>query len=311
MIEKNTLEKMYLNDHKTIYEIAEYFGVSDCTVCYWKKKYNIRKVERWERYELKFFSEKQKEYLYGSLLGDDRLNMDGKRKYPYLAATHSIKQNEYIQWKYKIWEQIAPNGIKSVVMNVKGKQYFAKCFSTGAHPDFLNFFNLFYSSGRKKINQRILDNLTPFSLAVWYMDDGYYGRSRGRSRISTNSFTYDENLLIKNYFRKKWNISVNIGTSDSGSNYIWFNTENTIKFFKIIKDYIIPFFDYKIDIDRKLQWKALSKEEIDYIQKNYNIESPRLIAKRLNRPLCTIFSTAFRLGVTQCRGGRKYYKKDL
>ena len=311
MMEKKILKKMYLWDHKTIYEIAEYFGVSNFTVCYWIKKYDIRKVERWERYGLKNFSEKQKEYLFGSLLGDDQLNMNGKRKYPYLVVTHSTKQNDYIQWKYKIWKQIVPNEIKPVIMNVKGKSYSAKYFTTGAHPDFLDFYRLFYSTGRKVVTRAILDKLTPLSIAIWYMDDGYYCNSRGRARISTNSFTYDENSIIQNFFKEKFGIYSHIGTSDGGSNYIWFNTENTINFFKIIKDHIIPFFNYKIDINRRLRWKALSKSEIEYIKNNYNIESPKLIAHRLNRPLATVFNTACRLRVTQSKGGKKHYEKHL
>jgi hypothetical protein len=143
------------------------------------------------------------------------------------------------------------------------------------------------------------------------MDDGYYKKSRGRAQLSTNSFTYAENAIIKDYFNERWSISSNIGTSDSGSYYIWFNTENTIEFFKIIKDHIMPFFDYKIDINRKLQWKILSEKEKEYIKNNYNIESPKLIAHKLNRPLNTIFNAACRLGVTRSKGGRKYYEKNL
>ena len=81
--------------------------------------------------------------------------------------------------------------------------------------------------------------------------------------------------------------------------------------FDAIKDYIPPFFDYKIDRERKLEWKALSKEEIEYRRNNYNIESPRLIAHKLNRPLKTIYGATHRLRVTQPRGGKKHYEKDL
>ena len=311
MMNKNTLEKMYLRDYKTMNEIAKHFGVDKSKVRYWIRKHGLRKVERWERYGLNFFNNNQKEYLYGSLLGDDHLRIDGKRKYPILAVCHSSKQKKYIEWKYKIWKQIATGGIKSVVMKVKGKSYSAYYFTTAAHPDFLNFHNLFYFNRKKIINKDILSRLTPFSISVWYMDDGYYRKSRGRAQLSTNSFTYEENTIIKNYFKERWHLSSNIGTSDSGSHYLWFNTENTIEFFKIIKDHIIPFFNYKFDINRKLQWKVLSEKEKEYIKNNYNIESPKLIAHKLKRPLNTIFSTACKLGVTQPRGGKKHYEKYL
>jgi transcriptional antiterminator len=89
MIRKNVLERMYLKDYKTINEIAKRFGTSEFTVSYWIKKHGIRAVERWERYGLNSFKEEQIEYLYGSLLGDDRLNMNGKRKYNFFIVDNS------------------------------------------------------------------------------------------------------------------------------------------------------------------------------------------------------------------------------
>jgi len=312
MIEKKTLQRMYLKEYKTLDEIADYFNMSQFGVNYWRKKYDIRKVERWERYGLKEFNQKQKEYLYGSLLGDDTLKMPTDGKYPFLAVCHSHKQKEYLEWKYGIWKQIVPGSIRDVRIKLgNGKIYSAHQFTTAAHPDFLEFHNLFYLNSRKSITKEILDKLTSFSIAVWYMDDGYYRKSRGRAQLSTNSFSYKGNLIIQRYFNEIWGISSNIGTSDSGTNYIWFNTENTIKFFKIIKDYIIPYFNYKIDPDRKLLWQKIPAEELQYVKNNYNIESPRLIAHKLDRSLNSIHNIAFKLGVTNPRGGRRYYKYDL
>ena len=114
---------------------------------------------------------------------------------------------------------------------------------------------------------------------------------------------------IKKYFKKMWGILPNMGRSDSGTHYLWFNTENTIKFFAIIKDHILPLFSYKIDLERKLMWRALSRDELRYIKENYNIEHPRLIAHKLGRPLQSIFGAAHRLGVTQPRGGVKRYER--
>lgn len=328
IIEEKILRKMYLEEHKTIAEIAKYFNLSDFGLNYWMKKYNIRKVERWERYGLRQFTQKQIKYLYGSLLGDDTLKMQKKGKYPILVVCHSHKQKEYIKWKYKIWEKIIPGKIRTVTIRLKNKKtYRAFQFTTAVHPGFQRFHNLFYNSkvsmlnktrykdnykdNKRRVTKEILNKLTPFSIAVWYMDDGYYRKSRGRAQLSTNSFTYKENHMIQKYFNKVWGIHSNIGTSDSGTNYIWFNTENTIKFFKIIKSYIIPYFSYKIDPNRKLLWQKIPLKDLQYIKANYNIESPRLIANKLNRTICSIHQAAFKLSVTQRRGGKKYYKYDL
>ncbi len=307
---------MYLEKHKTIQEIAKYFGVNKQKVFYYFKKYDIRKVERWQRYGLKHFTVKQREYLFGSLLGDDCLIKGKARKYPYLSVAHSVKQREYVEWKYNIWKQIVPGGIKR---NVSIKTPFGVShtgrFHAAAHPDFTEFFKMFYQNGGKIVSAEILRNLTPFSLAVWYMDDGSYDRYRGRIRIATNSFSLEENNLIKSYFEEAWGIGANIGTTYTNGRrypYIWFNTEDTIKFFNIIKHHILlPLFGYKIDLKRKLEWRALSKNELEYVRKNYNIEHPNLIAHKLGRSVQSIFNIAYKLGVTRPKGGIKRYEKYL
>jgi len=306
------LKEMYLEKYKTIREIARHFGVSTLKVAYYLRKYGIRRVERWERYGLRHFTAKQKEYLFGSLLGDDCIHKPKDGKYPSLQVAHSIKQREYVGWKYNIWSQIVPSGIKrNIPIKTAGRIYYMDSFRTAAHPGFTEFFEMFYKDGRKIVTEEILRNLTPFSLAVWYMDDGYYKRDRGRAQLSTNSFTHEENVTIKKYFEETWGISPNIGKSDSGTHYIRFNTRDTIKFFGAIKNNILPLFSYKIDLERKLMWRPFSEQELRYVWENYNVEHPRLIAHKLDRSLHSIFSVAHKLGVTQPRGGIKRYERYM
>ncbi|MFQ5722132.1 MAG: hypothetical protein ACE5GI_06545, partial [Candidatus Aminicenantales bacterium] len=310
-IKKKELERLYLKEFKTLDEIAEHFGVTKTKIRYWKTKHGIKNLEPWERSGIRKFTKEQKEYLYGALLGDDSLRRD-RTGYPHLSVAHSSKQRDYVVWKYKLWKQLAPGNIKSTVpIKVRGKTYFSDRFITKRHPEFDKFYELFYGNGKKRVTKDILNKLTPFSIAIWYMDDGCYVKRRGRAVLATNSFTHKENLIIQNYFRRKWDIFTTIGTSDSGTNYIKFNTGNTIKLFKLIGKYILSCFAYKIDMNRKLLWQKLSPKEIAYMKQNYNIESPQLIAHKLSRPLQTIFGTAHRLGVSQPRGGRKFYEKHM
>jgi len=307
---------MYLEKYKTIREIARHFGVSTLKVAYYLRKYDIRRVERWERYGLRHFTARQREYLFGSLLGDDSLHKGKARRYPYLSVIHAISQREYVRWKYDIWKQIVPGGIKrNVQINTPLGVSYTDRFHTAAHPDFEEFFEMFYQNGRKIVSWEILRNLTPFSLAVRYMDDGSYNRHRGRIRIATNSFTLEENDLIKNYFEETWDIHPKLGiayTSGRRYPYIWFNTGDTIRFFDITKRHILlPPFDYKVDLKKKLMWKKLSGSELEYVRKNYNIEHPRLIAHKLGRSVHSIFSIAHKFGVTRRRGGIKQYEKYL
>jgi len=310
-IPKKELKRLYKQEHKSIYKIAKIFGVSGFKVNYWRRKYKIKRLSYFERHPIPQLTKTQKEYLFGALLGDDALLKKKEEIYPHLQVNHSAKQKDYVSWKYNIWKELVLSRIKKISIKVKGKIYPTYQFHTRAHPEFLDYYNLFYKNKRKRLLKEILNNLIPFSLAIWYMDDGTYIKSRGRAWLATNSFTYQEHLIIQRYFRGKWNLPTTIGTSDSGTHYLKFNTENTIKFLKLIENYIIPCFNYKIEPGRKLLWKRLSPEELNYIKNNYNAESPKLIAQKLQRPLKTIFEVAHRLKLTQPRGGRKYYEKDL
>lgn len=298
-IEKKILEKLYLKERKSIDEIDEILGIPRYAVNYWRRKYKIKRLTYFERHPLPKLTKIQKEYLFGALLGDDALFRKKEETYPTLKVAHGARQRDYVFWKYNIWKEIVLSGVKKINVQVKNKEYPTFRFHTREHPAFLYFYNLFYKNGRKRLSRKILNNLTPFSIAIWYMDDGAYIKSRGRAWLATNSFTYREHLIIQEYFKEKWNLPTTIGTSDSGTHYLKFNTENTIKFLKIIEKYIIPCFNYKIEPGRKLLYKKISPEELNYIKNNYNIEPPKVIAKKLKRDKSTIYAAIRRLNLAE------------
>lgn len=313
ILTKTILESYYLKRLKTAKEIAEGLGVKEHNVLFYLKEYGIRKVERWERYGVKEFNKRQNEYLYGSLLGDDCLVSGPSRKHPYLQVIHSSKFETYVRWKYGFWKKLVRNGIKKTPVKLKDKSFFTSRFYTIAHPGFLSFYRRLYKNGKKQITREWLSHLTPLSLAIWYMDDGYLRKKRNRIHFISLAFGRKGNEVIKDYFLDKWNIKTNLQKASRGKDryYIWMNTENSIKFTKTIAPYIIPCFSYKIDKSRELLWKKMSLKELGYIRDKYNIESPRLIAKRINRPVSSVHCAAWRLGLTQQRGGRKVYQFDV
>lgn len=313
VVTKRLLQYLYLNKFKTAAQTAEELGLKEHNILFYLKKYRIRKVERWERYGIKKFSKIQKEYLYGSLLGDDCLILPPEGRYPHLQVSHSSRFKDYVEWKYGFWEELAQNGIRRTLVETKDEVFSSHRFQTAAHPEFLPFYRGLYGSGEKRITRDWLDKLTPLSLAVWYMDDGYFRRSRGRIHFITLAYGKKGNEIIKNYFLKRWYVKTNLQKTTRGQDryYLWMNTENSIKFTKIIGPYILPCFSYKIDKNRRLKWKKISLEERKYIEDYYNVQSPRLIAKRLERPVSGIHASAWKLGLTQPRGGRKIYQFDI
>lgn len=120
--------------------------------------------------------------------------------------------------------------------------------------------DLLYPNNKKTITKKILSYLTPEGLAYWYMDDGClsiyksnHGGIRRYSFLSTQCFSYEEHLILQQYFEEKWDIESKINKCGKNKKNIQryrlvFNVKNTKKLFEIINPYIIPSMNYKIDM---------------------------------------------------------------
>ena len=270
ILTKEVLTYLYLHEKYSAQEIAKSLKVNKHNVIVYLKKHNIQHVERWERYKVKSFTTSQKDYLYGSLLGDDSLRFGNKRKYPFLQVIHSSKFYDYVEWKHQVWKPLVPGGIKQGFSKLGKKKFSIHRFYTAAHPDFLPFYKLIYKkSDHKAVSSEWLDQLTPLSLAVWFMDDGYFRRERNRIHYYGFAFGHEGNKLIKKYFADKWKLKANLGHQKKKKNlgwFIWFNTENSIKLSKIIAPHMLPVFDYKINRTAELRWHKMVDGEVDFIK---------------------------------------------
>lgn len=201
----------------------------------------------------------QKELVYGTLMGD------GKRMSPSsLSIGHSDKAEDYVLWKYSILENIASKNSlkKEYYFDERYQKSFGRTrFYTHANSDIEFIQNQFYCSGKKIITEEILNNLSDFSLAVWYMDDGkidwhYRNRKDGINNnpsitLCTESFSKSEHLLMTKWFKDKFNINAYIKNIKKGTGYrLCFSTIETQSFLNIIKKHIIPYMEYKVDYEK-------------------------------------------------------------
>jgi hypothetical protein len=273
-------------------EILEYEYLNGMSLNYISKKYNInrsdlrflRQVYQIKRKGANFIKRKQndikitqeqKDLIYGTLMGD------GCGRKAYLRIKQSIKQKEYALWKYKILSNLCrENPIKENSLFDKryNKNYTTCFFMTRSYTDIETINNQFYTSGKKVITQEVLDNLTPLSIAVWYMDDGtvdFVHRSRPQWRIEsigvkfcTDSFSEQEHELMKNWFMQKYGILTKVRRVDhtkrNGTVKYRLIIKDTDKFFELIRPYIIPSMLYKVDFNSNYKYyinKKQNKEE--------------------------------------------------
>jgi hypothetical protein len=194
---------------------------------------------------------KLKSLTISSILGDGYLSKERNRG-NYLAIQHCDKQYEYLIWKKKRFEEEGAH-VSKVYELPKYKAN--KIHIGGSAIKGLELRHQFYPNGNKTVTRHLLNCLDAEGLAIWFMDDGgkvithKNGKICGRYlKISTYSFTYDEHLIIQNYFKVVWNIDVKI-KKDHGK-YYWlkFPSLQAQKLIDIINQYIHPTMEYKIDL---------------------------------------------------------------
>lgn len=189
-------------------------------------------------------SDEQLEILYGSLLGDMSMGIHWKNARP--SINHGTGQEEYFDYKCSFFKDILGNICKTPRYDKRTNKYYDR-YSVRllAHPKFTEIYNFCYPNGVKTVTQEWLDKITPRGLAFWYMDDGC-----NDGTLATNLFSYEEVLLIKNWFKTKYNINTSIHTAKtkSGVQYtIYILAESKPNFYSLVEPYIIPSMEYKFE----------------------------------------------------------------
>ena len=193
-------------------------------------------------------SQRQKDILVGTILGDGHLEQNGRGV--RLRVDHSMAQSEYISWKYREFENIATNKPRLIKSFHKkeNKFYERMHFSTYSNGLLVDWRNMFYKDKIKFVPKDIATILTsPLSLAVWFMDDGYKRNDCNALRISTDLFFLKEQKILVGCL--KTNFGVNSTIHKKGKTYnIYIPEKASKKFCEIVKPYFINSLLYKVSL---------------------------------------------------------------
>lgn len=271
-LSKELLKTEYIINKLSSYKIAEKYNCTAAWVNTLRKKYKIKTLKPYERNAAQTLSQMQREYIYGSLLGDGCVKYDRQKsnKNAYLSIAQSRRHKNYVKFQYFVMKDFVNMKIKVVIDKRPNRQNMFR-FRTISHPIFTYLYKQIYPNNIKRISSRWLQKLTPFSLAIWYMDDGSVAQSNHMMRISTESFSYKELLLIRKFLKEKWGILPKIYPSNRENKFILkFKAEERNKFFLLIEPHIIPEMQYKIYKEYKeAKWKKWTPREIKYLKENY------------------------------------------
>ncbi len=187
---------------------------------------------------------RQHDILIGSLLGDGNLQplSSGRAR---LRWDHSVKQAEYLWWKYNEFANfihLPPAPLVRFNPIFRNTYQYLRC-QTLAADVFGDYYRLFYCNRRKVIPETIVNLLSsPLSLAVWYMDDGSLDRW-GSSEIYVPFSDTEATLLLKTL---KHNFGLEGKIHHHKGVHLAFSVTETQKLVTLIRPYVLPLFEYKL-----------------------------------------------------------------
>jgi hypothetical protein len=179
-------------------------------------------------------SEVQRQIIVGTLLGDGAMRC---KTNALLEINHSFHQRSYVDWKYRQLADLVGTPPKARKSNGTRIAY---RFVTRSLAELTPYFRLFYGTGRKRIPELELSELT---MAVWFMDDG----CRSRNAVYLNTQQYDETSQgrLLRLLREQWGIE---GALNRDKSYfrIRLSVEGTRKLARLIEPYLLPELRYKL-----------------------------------------------------------------
>jgi len=221
------------------------------------KEYDINKISCRELYRIIkkwrislekepriLLTNEQHDLIIGSTLGD--ANIRQRDKNCSFRVGHSLKQKEYLYWKYNIFKEFTLSSpyLNKRSFNNRNVEIFN--LDTFTHKVFNFYRKLFYKNGRKTITRELLNMLNPRSLAVWICDDGSFCAKQRYIILCTNSYFLEEHKLIKEYFKDSWNLDPTIGFRDKKYYYLRFSKNDTKKLVEIIEPFVHNSMKYKV-----------------------------------------------------------------
>lgn len=204
----------------------------------------------------------ERQVLLGSILGDGHLSLPPRYDNTAFVEQHSIKQKAYLEWKRTFLQVFEPKATTRITYNpLRQKFYQFYVIKTPVHPYFNHLHDLLYLKGKKVVSIEILEELSALGLAVWWCDDGCYRYRNKSGCLATDNYSYNQNLMLQEWFMKKWNVKVRVVKSSYGNYRLDINPVPFEILLNIISTFVPECMDYKIGNDekKKLRAKILKK----------------------------------------------------
>jgi hypothetical protein len=229
-------------------EISLKYGVSESWIRKLRTVYGIKTDSdyRLRRNSLRFTSltQRQKDFLYGSLLGDSCITVQSSGS-GYWLCRHCLRQESYLLKKAEIMKPFVAKVYYGERAFEKDGELFpyvdARSF---ALPQFTELRSELYPNGVKTITSKWLEKLTPSGFAFWFFDDG---SSTGHGFDITTFDHYFKMDEAKEVISDVLKLNVSISwNDDEGKLHILKDSHD--RAWQYIESEYISCFDYKIPL---------------------------------------------------------------
>jgi len=276
-LDKISKEKNIPREHLTF--LREFYGIKRKGATFQRRLKNEKPLNR-----------RTKDIIIGSLLGDG-----GIGRFGYFYEKHSEKQVGYLEWKGAHFKNIlTPKSYSCYVSKDKrsGTTIYSFSLRTITHNFIKELERKFYKiiNGKKiKIIPNDIEKiLNKQVLAIWFMDDGNTDwlyrngikkcqNATRQCKISSQSFTLEENKLLQKILLKKWGLKTNIrfrNKEEQKLPVLRFDCISSKKLTKILKPFATKELLYKFDEKEHLKHrkKIFDKEKIlQSFKKRHNL----------------------------------------
>ena len=193
----------------------------------------------------------QWEVLLGTLMGDGALSRTRSGHGARFRWSHGPKQVAYSDWKASLFGNISS-------ARSSRQSDGAVFYDFTPLPELAELRQAMYLFGKKVLSDDYLKQLTPLSLALWYMDDGHYierakgvqSRTRhgsGRMQICVEAMEPTSRQRLADYLADTWGIRARLHLSGRAQKAVLtFPKDETAKFHALIAPFVHPTMEYKL-----------------------------------------------------------------
>jgi recombination protein RecA len=197
-----------------------------------------------------YLSNQQWDVVLGGLMGDGALSPSRSGNGARFRWGHAAKQAEYGDFQASLFANVNV----SRTTNAKGAVF----HDVQPMPELAELRHAVYIDGQKVFSHDYLKQLTPLSIAVWYMDDGGFdlrtpgkqvrtAGGSGRSEICVQAMSTDSRVRLRDYLADTWGIHATLTVRGARAQaFLVFARDETAKLHALIAPFVHPSMQYKL-----------------------------------------------------------------